>query len=219
MRTFVITDIHGNNEAFRKALKYVKLKKTDTLILLGDYIDKGYDSKGVLDTILLLQESGFNLICLKGNHEQMLLDSLNDTAKFNNWILNGGKETLSSFLTSSIEKIPIKYIELLNSFKYYHLTENFIFVHAALNMNIENPFEDIKTILWERNPEKYLNSEWLQGRFVIHGHNPTNKDSIYRTIESNEQFICLDNGAFLTKDGFGSVCIFQLENFNLNFIT
>lgn len=218
MRTFVITDIHGNNEAFRKALKYVKLKRADTLILLGDYIDKGYDSKGVLDTILLLQESGFNLVCLKGNHEQMLLDSFEDKTKYNNWILNGGKETLSSFLTSSIEKIPHKYIKLLNSFKYYHLIDNFIFVHAALNMNIENPFADVKTILWERNPEKHINLEWLKDRFIIHGHNPTNRDLIKRNIENNEKLICLDNGAFINKDGFGSVCILELETFVVNFI-
>lgn len=199
MRTFVISDIHGNNEAFRKALKHVKLKRNDTLILLGDFIDRGFDSKGVLDTIILLKENDYNLICLKGNHEQMLLDALLDKNKLSNWILNGGNQTLSSFLTASIEKIPIKYINLINSFNNYHLHNNYIFVHAALNMLIENPFDDIKTMLWERNQKDFINEEWLGNRTLIHGHNPTRMEDIIKSIADKDKIICIDNGVFLKK--------------------
>lgn len=216
MRTFAISDIHGNNEAFRKALKFVKLKKTDNLILLGDFIDRGDDSKGVLDTILLLKENGFKIICLMGNHEDMLLKAFENKNYLNSWIKNGGDKTLLSFLTSSIEKIPQKYIDLIKSFVYFYELNNFIFVHAALNMLIDNPFSDLHTILWERDPYKYYDEKWLGNRILIHGHNPKEKDLIINDLKN--KILCIDNGSFLDKEGFGNICILELEKFNCNFI-
>lgn len=218
MRTFVISDIHGNNIAFRKALKHVKFKKTDRLIILGDFIDRGEDSKGVLDTILLLKEHNFNLICLKGNHEEMLLDSFENINNLNSWLKNGGEKTLLSFLTSSIDKIPAKYIDLIKSFVNYYEVDNYIFVHASLNMKIENPYSDIETILWEREPYKYYDENWIKDRILIHGHNPTPKDVITNSIESNSKIICIDNGSFLKKEEYGTICILELENYKYNFI-
>lgn len=217
MRTFIISDIHGNNELFRKSLKQIGLKKTDKLLLLGDLIDRGPDSKGVLDTIILLLESGFNIECLIGNHEKMLLDASLNTNNLNLWVINGGDKTLSSFLTSSIEKIPLKYYELLNSFKYFLEMDNFIFVHAALNMKIENPYTDTETILWERDPFKYLNIEWLGNRKLIHGHNPKSQEFILKSIENDEKIICVDNGTYLNKKNYGTLCVLELENLKLNF--
>ena len=104
MRTFVISDIHGNNELFRNSLKQVGFNQEDRLILLGDLIDRGVDSKGVLDTVMLLMDTGFNLDCLIGNHEKMFLDASLSTTNLNHWLRNGGDKTLASFLTISIEK-------------------------------------------------------------------------------------------------------------------
>lgn len=218
MRTFIISDIHGDNEAFRKALKHVSLKKDDLLILLGDYIDRGFDSKGVLDTIMLLIQHDFNLICLRGNHEQMLLDAIADKSQISKWFINGGDATLSSFLTSSIEKIPYKYIELINSFRHYYLHADYIFVHAALNMKAKDPFEDTETMLWSRTQEDFIDYEWLGDRKIIHGHNPTSKDDILNSI-AHEKIICIDNGVFLKRIGFGNICILELENLNAQFIS
>lgn len=218
MRTFVISDIHGNNVAFRKALKHVKLKKTDRLIILGDFIDRGEDSKGVLDTILLLKDHNFDLVCLKGNHEQMLLDAFDNVNNLNSWLKNGGEKTLLSFLTSSINKIPSKYIDLIKSFTYYYENDNFIFVHASLNMTIENPFTDIETILWEREPFKYYDESWIKNRKLIHGHSPTAQNIITSSIENKSKIICIDNGSFLKREEYGSICILELENYKYNFI-
>lgn len=218
MRTFVLSDIHGNNKLFRKALKKVRLKKEDRLIIIGDFIDRGFDSKGVLDTLLLLRQHGFEIICLLGNHEQLFLNALKDENEYNKWILNGGDKTLSSFLTSSIEKIPTKYIELIKGFDLYFESEKFVFAHAGINMKIENPFSDIKTLLWERKPEKYFDELWLGDRIFIHGHSPTNQIEIQTSIQEKKKIICIDNGTFLNKEHYGSQCILQLENFKVNFI-
>lgn len=218
MRTFVITDIHGENELFRKALKEIGLKKTDKLILLGDLIDRGEDSKGILDTILLLKEHGFDISCLIGNHEQMFLDSFLSVDNLNLWLLNGGDKTLSSFLTSSIDKIPKKYIDLIKSFNYHYEYEDCIFVHAGLNMKIDNPFSDINTILWERSPSNFLNNNWLGQRRLIHGHNPKNIKDIQSSIKNNATIISIDNGVYMNKENFGTMCILELENYKVRFI-
>lgn len=218
MRTFVISDIHGCNEAFRRALKKVNLKKTDKLILLGDLIDRGFDSKGVLDTIFLLIEHNFNVICLMGNHEQMFLNSLEDNLVKINWLKNGGKETLSSFLTTSIEKIPLKYIDFIKSFKNFYIQDEYIFVHAGINMTIDKPFEDIENMLWLRNQDKLYNKEWLNNRVILHGHNPTKKDEIVNSIINNNDIICIDNGSYINQSEYGNICIIELENRNLEFI-
>jgi serine/threonine protein phosphatase 1 len=218
MRTFVISDIHGNNEVFRKSLKQVALKKSDKLILLGDLIDRGNDSKGVLDTVLLLQENGLDVECLMGNHEKMLLEALANSSNLTQWLLNGGDKTLSSFLTSSIEKIPSKYIEFIKTFKYHKEYNGFILVHAALNMKIENPYSDLQTLLWERDPFKFFDKDWLANRKLIHGHNPQSRDSIINSIEKGDNILCIDNGAYLKKENYGTVCVLQLETLQTNFI-
>lgn len=218
MRLFAITDIHGKNELFRKALKVIGLKKTDKLILLGDLIDRGEDSKGILDTIFLLIESGFDIICLKGNHEQMFLDAFMNKNNLNLWVLNGGDKTLSSFLTSSIDKIPQKYIELIKSFRYYYEIEEYILVHAALNMKIDNPYSDNRTIVWERDPLKYFNCDWLNDRKLIHGHNPISQEDILFSIHKNKSIINIDNGVYIKKAGFGSMSVLELKSKKIKFI-
>jgi serine/threonine protein phosphatase 1 len=217
-RTFLISDIHGNNELFRKSLKQIGLKKTDKLLLLGDLIDRGSDSKGVLDTIFLLLDNGFEVDCLIGNHEKMLLDAYLNTNNLNLWLVNGGDKTLSSFLTGSIEKIPKKYQDFIKSFKYFIETDGFIFVHAALNMNIENPYSDTDTMLWEREPLKHLNDGWLKNRKLIHGHHPKSQDAILKSILNNEKVIGIDNGTYLKKEGYGTLCVLELETLNVKFI-
>lgn len=218
MRTFVLTDIHGKNDIFRKTLKQVGLKKMDHLILLGDLIDRGEDSKGVIDTIFLLKDRGFNVTCLIGNHEKMFLDAFENINSLNLWLINGGDKTLSSFLTSSIKKIPSKYVNFIKSFKYYHEHEQFILVHAGLNMKIENPYSDLNTLVWEREPLKFLDKKWLNNRILIHGHNPTSQTDIERSIKNNFPIISIDNGVYMKKEEYGSMCIMELSNKEIRFV-
>jgi serine/threonine protein phosphatase 1 len=165
-----------------------------------------------------LLESGLNVECLIGNHERLFLDASLNINNLNQWLLNGGDKTLASFLTSSIEKIPKKYFDLIKSFKYYKEESDYILVHAAINMKIENPFSDIQTLIWERDPIKYFDETWLGNRKIIHGHSPKSQKNIIKSISDNEKIICIDNGTFLKKEEYGSLCILQLENLNPIFI-
>ena len=218
MSTYIISDIHGCNTLFRKALKKISLKKSDVLIILGDLIDRGNDSKGVLDTVFLLKEHNFNIICITGNHEQMLIDSYEDISTKINWLKNGGKETLKSFLVSEIERIPLKYLELIKSFNSYYTLDNYIFVHAGLNMMIDNPFSDIKSLLWLRDWEKVYNQKWLGNKIVIHGHTPITRENILKNIKSKKQVIGIDNGSYMKGTyRYGSICVLKLDDLSVHF--
>jgi serine/threonine protein phosphatase 1 len=84
-------------------------------------------------------------------------------------------------------------------------------------MHIDEPFSDINTILWERNPYKYLNVNWINNRRLIHGHNPKSQEEILKAIENDDKIICIDNGIYLKKPDFGTLCVLELETFKAIF--
>jgi serine/threonine protein phosphatase 1 len=97
MATYIIPDIHG----CIKTLTYLfeeklKISIGDRVFMLGDYIDRGPDSPGVVEYIIRLIESGYNINCLKGNHEQLLLDSIGDSMYYNLWMINAGEDSLKN---------------------------------------------------------------------------------------------------------------------------
>lgn len=217
MSRFTISDIHGHNLTFERLLKKIRFQKSDELIILGDYIDRGPDSKAVLDTIMNLKDQNYKITCLMGNHEQMLLQTVEDPSFKSNWIRNGGDITLSSFSTSSIEKIPQKYIDFISSLKLYHELEDYIFVHAGVNMLAENPLEDKDSLLWLRDWEGKYNQKWLGNRTVIHGHTPMCRNNILSQGEYNEKVIGIDNGCFVDRPGYGSLCALDIDSFEFTF--
>jgi len=129
LNRFVISDIHGCAKTFKSLLK--KLKKPNVIYLLGDYIDRGNDSKGVIDIIM----SNSNIIPIRGNHEKLLLKALEDNERLEKFIRGGGKATLESFGVSKIEDIPKKYIEWFRSLKKKLKLSDFRFVHNELDAN------------------------------------------------------------------------------------
>jgi serine/threonine protein phosphatase 1 len=218
-RTFAITDIHGCAQTFKLLVeKVICLNKSDKLYLLGDYIDRGPDSKGVLDYILMLSENGYQIFALKGNHEEMLLRAYESEQFLELWLLNGGVSTLISFNASSINDLPYKYINFLKALPYYYVTDDFILVHAGLNFNRSNPLEDIESMLWQRNFEVDLKK--TQGRNIIHGHTPVSLIEIQKNIIDLKvkHKINLDNGCvYGLGDFYGNLCALELETLKIYF--
>src|SRR5690606_13442078 len=139
-RVLVISDIHGCSQTFIALVEnVVQLKKEDTLYLLGDYIDRGPDSKGVIDYIIRLKESGFKIIALRGNHEVMLLNSIKERSASRVFLVNGGDKTLESFGISDVEELAPAYLDFFISLGYYALYDKFILVHAGLNFDLPDP--------------------------------------------------------------------------------
>lgn len=192
-RQIAISDIHGCVKTFEHlVLDKVELGKKDTLYLLGDYINKGPDSKGVIDFIISLQESGYQVKCLRGNHEQYLLDALQfswEEIAFKN---RGGLETLASFKAETVHDIPVRYLDFLKSLSFYIELEKYLMIHAGLNFDLADPFKDDFSMLNIRNME--VAPERIGNRIIIHGHVPTAYQAIEVSLCSENQHICIDAG-------------------------
>ncbi|WP_010497731.1 metallophosphoesterase family protein [Paenibacillus elgii] len=189
-RTLVISDIHGCYDEFVDLLSVVKYEPTDDeLILLGDYCDRGFKSKEVIELILNLHKES-NAIALRGNHDQMFLDALNGGDDYI-FLHNGGVNTIESYCGLNwfenyqgfdfnryleAKKFILKHykhhIEFLNSLPFYHETEEFIFTHAGLNPFYENWKEQPNdNFLWIR--DIFINNLTQVDKTVIFGHTPT----------------------------------------------
>ena len=194
-RIFAIGDIHGCYKTFKKLLlDKIKINKSDTIYCVGDYIDRGEDSKGVIDFILDLRSQEYKIHTLRGNHEQMLLDSISDEFETDTWLRNGGSDTLRSFGIQSLHELQATYLFFFKETKYYFKIKNYIIVHAGLNFNRENILADKSAMLWARYFDPIQPA--LKGQVLIHGHTPKPLDYIL-----NQKGNCLniDGGCVYTK--------------------
>jgi len=187
-RTIAIADIHGCCRTFERLVHAeVKLKKSDRLYLLGDYIDRGPDSKGVIKLILRLLEDGYDIQPVLGNHEQMLLDAVVEKSvsgkQYWNWFDNGGQATLKSYHVSlpwEIEDIPF-----MKGLPHARSNNTHTFVHSFSG--------DVQTI-------------------VVSGHVAISLDDIRRSIATRH--IRLDNGCVYGNavPGFGNLVALVIES-------
>ena len=189
-RTFIIGDIHGCLDMLKRLMDRIAFSPgQDSLIFLGDYIDRGPDAKGVVDFILALADTS-RVECLKGNHEAMLLDFLSggDREMF---LINGGLKTLESYETPERgdpgNRIPTNHRAFFNSLKLYLELDAYYVVHAgfAPGIPIENQAEE--DMLWIRKP--FIYSDFDFGKKVLFGHTPFDEPLVM------ENKIGLDTGA------------------------
>ena len=209
-RRFVIPDIHGCCRTFRRLVsKVIRLERADELYLLGDLIDRGPDSKGVLDFILELRDQGFSVKGVQGNHEEMCLRAGEGLQFMELWLVNGGLATLRSFAAEYADEIPRSYRNLLRSLPYYIKLDDFIIVHASLNFNKSDPFADTEAMLWMRDCS--VDSSRIGGRRLVSGHTAVTRDQLTASLSTNR--ILLDNGCvFAGKPGMGSLTALDLDS-------
>ena len=214
-RRLVVGDIHGCEKTFRALLQdVIHLQPTDELYLLGDLIDRGPGSKGVLDTILKLRRQGYTVHSLKGNHEEMLLRSNESLSWLQLWMTNGGHATLDSFNVENADDIPDGYRNYLMALPCYIILEDFVLVHACLNFDIPDPFTDTETMLWNRSCE--VRKELIGGRKLICGHTPVIRRSLMKSLETSR--IMLDNGCvYAGYTGLGSLAALELNTMSVYF--
>ena len=223
---WVIPDIHGHAKTLTALLDQISPSKDDLITFLGDYIDRGPNTKGVLDILMKMEDDGFNVRFLRGNHEDYMLRSLDKKPlrrKFFQkkdtyvqvWHDAYWKSMLESFGISAIYDLPLEYIRFLNNSSLYFEDDNYIYVHAGLNFEKENPFEDEKFMLWTK--EFSIIPEKIQNRKIIHGHVPVSLDLIEMSIEKNTfHFIDLDNGVYMKNEpGFGNLVALNLLDMEL----
>jgi serine/threonine protein phosphatase 1 len=226
MATYIIPDIHG----CLKTLKYLLEEKlaitvSDRIYMLGDYIDRGPNSSGVVEYIIQLIESGFNINCIKGNHEQMLLDSISNSINYNLWMMNGGESTLINYSEmtglgydkGSYPCIPEHHMNFFKSLPVYIIVDDkYVMVHGGLDFRLKDPFSDEESMLWKR-PEPIPDS-LVPGKKVFHSHTPYSLEYILIQLSNPEiRLIGLDAGCvFKGKwEGLGYLTSFDLENWKL----
>ena len=216
MRKIAFSDIHGCNLSFGALLDQVAPVAGDELYFLGDYIDRGPDTKGVIDRIWELEQQGFLVKCLKGNHEQMMLESYIDYQNRTLWIANGGKAVLDSFGVQHVLEIPAAYLNWLENLEYYLEIDEYILVHAGLNFDILSPFDHIHSMLWIRQWYEDINYDWLDGRIILHGHTPIAKNAIVQQLQKieHQQYLDIDAGCVHKgkRPWLGDLCAFDMTN-------
>jgi serine/threonine protein phosphatase 1 len=173
MRTLAIGDVHGCLTALDTLLGVVNLKSDDHLIFLGDYIDRGPDSKGVLDRVIRLRLTG-QVETLRGNHELMMLAANEDRTALRSWLYCGGQEALDSYSTpereATVRDVPTAHWHFMrqNCLDWYE-TDTHIFVHANLKHDWPTNRQESTFLQWE-----FLDPQWFKphcsGKTMVCGH-------------------------------------------------
>lgn len=218
---WIIPDIHGCPRTLKALIEnQLKATKHDRLYFLGDYIDRGPDSKGVLDYLMHLEREEYEVGFLKGNHEDLCVKAFeaDQKKKFlggkhieqKEWEAVGAKATLDSFGAKHPREIPREYIDWMNHCRHFIEIEDYILVHAGMNFKADKPFEDIRSMMWTRDFK--VDFDKSHGKKIIHGHIPVDFSFMKLVIDNNEtyDFIALDNGVYVTgKPGKGNLTAFN----------
>lgn len=182
--TVAIGDIHGCFDQMKQLIEDVRSRyEVNKWVFLGDYIDRGPDSKKVLDFLMDRERKEIikdYYIFLKGNHEEMM--------QFNEhyWSYNGGNETLKSFEVDNWHRIPKEYIGWIEKLDYYHDDGLRFFVHAGVTQKPPQ-HTSRNEMLWVRGSFLTSTKDW--GRLIVHGHTPT-----YGKPQATPYRINLDTG-------------------------
>ncbi len=173
-RIYAVGDIHGCYDKLLVLMEKMDIDfESDTLVFLGDYIDRGPQSFEVVAYLADLNKRFANTIFLKGNHEEMLEKYLSGEDRIT-YLVNGGQQTLESYMNRPRPEgepaIPSTHLEFFKSLRIYYETQNYIFVHAGLKNKV--PLEKQKTedLLWIRR--RFIESKYDYGKMVVFGHTP-----------------------------------------------
>jgi serine/threonine protein phosphatase 1 len=227
---YAIGDIHGRldllsqlHDMIERELASAPRGLNATVVYLGDYLDRGPESKGVIDRLLDRPIEGARSIFLKGNHEDAMLRFLRGESGAEGWLAIGGDMTARSYGVSLgartetlspgairarlIEAVPQKHLAFLQGLRLSHEVGDYFFVHAGIRPDRPLEDQDPMDLLWIRR--EFLQSRQRHGKIVVHGH------SAGRTVVEKSNRICVDTAAYAT----GHLTCVVLENDRRRFIS
>jgi serine/threonine protein phosphatase 1 len=207
---YAVGDVHGCLAQLLQLERKIVADASATagekwIVMLGDYVDRGPDSAGVLDHLLARPPAGFQRFCLAGNHETMMLDFLSTPRPDAAWLEYGGIETLASYgldiramnwhnsratVAALASAIPEEHIDFIRKAPLYLSLPGTLMVHAGIRPGMPLEDQSEQDLLWIREP--FLDAAMPEGPRVVHGHTPASEPVVtpFR--------IAVDTGAYAT---------------------
>lgn len=185
-KTYVIGDLHGQFDLMQQALAEIERSRHSggTVVFLGDYVDRGPQSKQVVERLMQGPPAGWRWVCLKGNHEDMMAETIGGPDE-GWWLGNGGDATVASYGGD----IPREHLEWCRSLPMMHQDKHRVYVHAGVEPS--RPLTEMEqgesVLLWMRYPE---NCDVECDKHVVHGHTPFRDGPVLMAGRTN-----LDTGA------------------------
>ncbi len=227
---YAIGDIHGRSDLLRRLIDAIAADAAlasgiarRTLVFLGDYVDRGPDSKGVIDILLGGLPGRFDAHFLKGNHEALLLGFLYGVTPLDHWLINGGEATMASYgidvtrladaraneddwRSAMRDALPAAHLAFFKTLDLTVTVGDYLFVHAGLRPGVPLAAQAEADLIWIRGP--FLDHAGSFGKIVVHGHTPG------REPEMRSNRIGIDTGACFT----GRLTALRLEGRSMRFL-
>jgi serine/threonine protein phosphatase 1 len=226
-RVYAVGDIHGRMDLLKELLAQIRThagseNRQNSLVFLGDYVDRGPQSKEVIDHLLQLAWPGWDIVYLRGNHEQSVLDFLEDANIYRIWRDYGAAETLLSYgvkpprfdddeafaeaRNDFATKCPPEHLKFLSELRYFHVAGDYMFVHAGVRPGIALDRQSPQDLMWIR--EEFLLTDRRLDKVIVHGHTPSE-----RPVRRANR-IGVDTGAYAT----GRLTTVVLDGENCSFL-
>lgn len=210
-RTIAISDIHGHAQALDALLAAIEPLPVDTLVFLGDYVDLGPDSKGVLERLFDLGKQ-FHVVALMGNHEEMMVGAREGRSDLRFWMNFGARETLESYgHAGDLRLVPSEHLWFLKGLPLFYETETHFFIHANYNPSRPLDQQETATALWKHLEE--IPPPHVSGKIAVVGHTPQKNGRIVDLLHLK----CIDSGCgyggLLTALDVGRGQIWQVDEF------
>lgn len=211
-RIYAIGDIHGRLDLLDRLLELIaedtakRAPSKISLVFLGDLVNRGGQSKGVIDRLVALNKAGPNLVFLKGNHEEILINAYKGDRRSARLLHRvGGRQTLISYGVSPVDydqsdlsglgslinqNVPKAHIDFLEGFRDWYGNGDYFFVHAGIRPGTPLDQQKASDLRWIRR--EFLESQQHHGKMIIHGHNIT------ESVDEQRNRIGIDTGAYLT---------------------
>jgi len=211
---YAVGDIHGRFDLLQSLLEQIEADarlqghaSKRVLVFLGDYVDRGPDSRSVIEELIARPLQGFDAHYLKGNHEAILLDFFEDERHLRNWLVNGGQATMQSYgvdtdalararagsetwRSAFAAALPQSHLRFFRNLKLSVSFGDYFFAHAGVRPGIPLAAQTEDDLVWIRHP--FLNYTSSFGKVVVHGHTPAH----FPVVRPNR--IGIDTGAVFT---------------------
>jgi serine/threonine protein phosphatase 1 len=184
--TYAIADLHGRydllSEAVVRIIEHSKARRPATIVTLGDYVDRGPKSRQVIERLMEWGSPDLKLICLKGNHEDIMWQACRRPAQLEWWIQNGGGTTLISYGqhdgdVANVHAVPVEHLRWMDTLPLMHVDKHRIYVHAGVEPDVplekqaqQTDMHGNLSVLWKRYRDD--DPRGHGDRHVVHGHHP-----------------------------------------------